>query len=45
MRLKYFLDTNIMSEPARPIPNINVLYKLDIHKSEVAVDSIVVNEL
>ncbi len=37
MSLKYLLDTNILSEPARPIPNANVLHKLDIHKSEVVV--------
>lgn len=45
MSLKYLLDTNVLSEPARPIPNANVLYKLDIHKSEVAVSSVVVHEL
>lgn len=44
MSLKYLLDTNILSEPARPIPNANVLHKLDIHKSEVAVSSIVIHE-
>lgn len=45
MSLKYLLDTNILSEPARPIPNANVLHKLDIHKSEIAVSSVVVHEL
>ncbi|WP_427159174.1 type II toxin-antitoxin system VapC family toxin [Aliinostoc sp. HNIBRCY26] len=45
MSLKYLLDTNILSEPARPIPNAHVLYKLDTHKSEVAVASVVVHEL
>ncbi|MCC5604022.1 type II toxin-antitoxin system VapC family toxin [Nostoc favosum] len=45
MSLKYLLDTNILSEPARPIPNVNVLHKLDIHKSEVAVSSVVIHEL
>ncbi|MHC5739446.1 PIN domain-containing protein [Nostoc sp.] len=45
MSLKYLLDTNILSEPARPIPNANVLQKLDIHKSEVAVSSVIVHEL
>lgn len=45
MRFKYLLDTNILSEPARPIPNANVLYRLDIHKSEIAVASVVVHEL
>ncbi|MCC5634173.1 hypothetical protein LC613_43005 [Nostoc sphaeroides CHAB 2801] len=45
MSLKFLLNTNILSEPARPIPNANVLHKLDIHKSEVAVSSVVVHEL
>jgi tRNA(fMet)-specific endonuclease VapC len=45
MSLKFLLDTNILSEPARSIPNTNVLHKLDIHKSEVAVSSLVVHEL
>lgn len=45
MSLKFLLDTNIISEPARPIPNANVLHQLDIHKSEVAVSSVVVHEL
>ncbi|WP_414545320.1 type II toxin-antitoxin system VapC family toxin [Nostoc sp. CCY0012] len=45
MSLKFLLDTNILSEPARPIPNANVLHQIDIHKSEVAVSSVVVHEL
>ncbi|MEA5595067.1 type II toxin-antitoxin system VapC family toxin [Rivularia sp. UHCC 0363] len=45
MSLKYLLDTNILSEPARPIPNANVLHKLNIHKAEIVVSSIVVHEL
>ncbi len=45
MSWKFLLDTNILSEPARPIPNANVLHKLDIHKSEVVVSSVVVHEL
>jgi tRNA(fMet)-specific endonuclease VapC len=45
MSLKYLLDSNILSEPARPIPNANVFHKLDIHKSEVVVSSVVVHEL
>lgn len=43
--MKFLLDTNILSEPARPIPNANVLHQLDIHKSEVAISSVVVHEL
>jgi tRNA(fMet)-specific endonuclease VapC len=45
MRFKYLLDTNILSEPARPIPNANVLQKLDIHKSEIVISSVVIHEL
>jgi tRNA(fMet)-specific endonuclease VapC len=45
MSLKYLLDTNILSEPARPIPNANVLQKLDIHKLKIAVSSVVIHEL
>ncbi len=45
MSLKFLLDTNILSEPARPIPNENVLHKLEIHKSEVAVSSVVIHEI
>jgi tRNA(fMet)-specific endonuclease VapC len=43
MSLKYLLDTNILSEPARPIPNAKVLQKLDIHKLKIAVSSVVIN--
>ena len=45
MSLRFLLDTNILSELARPIPNANVLHQLDIYKSEVAVSSVVVHEL
>ncbi len=45
MSLKYLLDTNILSEPARPIPNPSVLHKLDIHKSEIVVSSVVAHEI
>lgn len=45
MSLRFLLDTNILSEPARPIPNANVLHQLDIHKLEIAVSSVAVHEL
>ena len=45
MSLKYLLDTNILSEPTRPIPNANVLVKLDIYQSEITVASVVIHEL
>ena len=45
MSFKYLLDTNILSKPVRPIPNANILQKLDIHKSEIIISSVVVDEL
>ncbi|MHC5861635.1 PIN domain-containing protein [Nostoc sp.] len=45
MSWRFLLDTNILSEPARPIPNANVLHQLDIHKSEITVSSVVVHEI
>ncbi|MBD2437493.1 type II toxin-antitoxin system VapC family toxin [Nostoc sp. FACHB-110] len=45
MSLRFLLDTNILSEPARPIPNANVLHQLDIHKLEIAVSTVAVHEL
>jgi tRNA(fMet)-specific endonuclease VapC len=45
MRLKYLLDTNILSEPTRPSPNQIILSKLDIHRPEIAVSSVVIHEL
>lgn len=42
MSLKFLLDTNILSEPARPIPNANVLHNLDTHKSETEVRNLVI---
>jgi tRNA(fMet)-specific endonuclease VapC len=45
MSFQYLLDTNILSEPARPLPNARVLYKLDVYRSEVVVCSVVVHEL
>ncbi len=45
MSVKFLLDTNILSEPSRPIPNQNVLNKLDIYRSEIGVASVVVHEM
>lgn len=41
----YLLDTNTLSEPTRPTPNARVLEKLNVHKSEISVASVVVHEL
>ncbi|MFM9263722.1 type II toxin-antitoxin system VapC family toxin [Tychonema sp. BBK16] len=45
MTLRYLLDTNIISEPVRPIPNANVMTKLIEVKSTVAIASIVWQEV
>jgi tRNA(fMet)-specific endonuclease VapC len=41
MTLRYLLDTNIISEPVRPLPNANVMTRLVEAKSTVAIASIV----
>ncbi|MGL5059633.1 MAG: type II toxin-antitoxin system VapC family toxin [Microcoleus sp.] len=45
MTLRYLLDTNIISEPVRPIPNATVMTKLIEAKSTVAIASIVWQEV
>jgi len=45
MSFQYLLDTNTLSEPARLIPNVNVLHKLEVCQSEIVTASIVVHEL
>jgi len=45
MTLRYLLDTNIISEPVRPVPNANVITKLIEAKSTVAIASIVWHEV
>jgi tRNA(fMet)-specific endonuclease VapC len=43
--LKYLLDTNVVSEPLRPVPRQTVLGKLRKHEKEVAIPSVVWHEL
>ena len=43
--LRYLLDTNIVSEPARSQPKKRVLSRFEKHKHEVAMPSIVWHEL
>jgi tRNA(fMet)-specific endonuclease VapC len=43
--IKFLLDSNILSEPSRPIPNEHVLNRLNHHRSEIGVASLVVHEL
>jgi tRNA(fMet)-specific endonuclease VapC len=45
MTLRFLLDTNIVSEPLRPRPNSRVLKRLQQHRSEMAIPSVVWNEL
>ena len=45
MRLKYLLDTNVVSEPLRPNPAPTILRRLRRHEGETAIASIVWNEL
>lgn len=45
MSLYYLLDTNVISEPLKPIYNNSVINQLSIHKNKVALPSLVVYEL
>lgn len=45
MRLRYLLDSNVVSEPLRPSPNPGVLRKLREHEGEVGIASVVWHEL
>jgi tRNA(fMet)-specific endonuclease VapC len=43
--IRYLLDTNIISEPARPDPSSEVVERLEAHSDDVALPSIVWHEL
>lgn len=43
--IRYLLDTNIISEPARPEPNAAVVNRLDAHSGEVALPAPAWHEL
>ena len=43
--IRYLLDTNIISEPARPSPSEHVVQRLEAHSGEVALPSVVWHEL
>ncbi|MEG4586797.1 type II toxin-antitoxin system VapC family toxin [Microcoleus sp. MOSTC5] len=45
MSWRFLLDTNVLSEPTRPIPNSNVLEMLERHKHEIATATVVFHEL
>jgi tRNA(fMet)-specific endonuclease VapC len=43
--LTYLLDTNIISEPLRPMPNPTILAYIERHQDEIAIAAIVWHEL
>jgi tRNA(fMet)-specific endonuclease VapC len=43
--IKYLLDTNVISEAIKTVPNQNVMNKLQKHQDEVATASLVWHEL
>lgn len=43
--IRYLLDTNVISEPARPDPSEQVIDRLDAYDGEMALPSIVWHEL
>ena len=45
MSLTYLPDTNIISEPLRPVPNRQVIERLKRHQDEMALAAIVWHEL
>ncbi|MBV6621463.1 MAG: type II toxin-antitoxin system VapC family toxin [Rivularia sp. (in: Bacteria)] len=45
MSWRFLLDTNIISEPLRPIPNSNVMTKLREYEHEIVTTTIVYHEL
>jgi tRNA(fMet)-specific endonuclease VapC len=45
MSLKYLLDTNILSEAKRPLPNEKVMSKLRLYRQETATATVVIHEM
>ncbi|MBE9239248.1 type II toxin-antitoxin system VapC family toxin [Anabaena aphanizomenioides LEGE 00250] len=45
MSLKYLLDTNILSEAKRPLPNEKVMAKLRLYRQETATATVVIHEM
>ena len=45
MSARYLLDTNVLSEPLRPAPQLKVIERLRRHQDELATASIVWHEL
>jgi len=45
LTLRYLLDTNVISEATRPIPNPNIVRKLTENQREIATAAVVLHEL
>jgi tRNA(fMet)-specific endonuclease VapC len=45
LSLTYLLDTNVVSEPLRPAPNLHVLERLEQYEAEIAISTVVWHEL
>jgi tRNA(fMet)-specific endonuclease VapC len=45
MSLKYLLDTNVISELMRPVPNPIIFEQVNLYRSEIATASTVIHEL
>lgn len=45
MTLTFLLDTNIISEPLRPVPDQQILQRLQQHRTEIAIAAVVWHEL
>lgn len=45
MSLRYLLDTNAVSEPLRPTPNLGILRRLQEHQEEIGIPAPVWHEL
>jgi len=43
--VRYLLDTNVVSEPLRPVPEAGVLRRLREHDSEMAIPTLVWHEM
>lgn len=43
--LRYLLDSNILSEPARPLPDAGVRSRLRVHRQEVCTAAPILHEL
>ena len=43
--MEYLLDTNVVSEPLRPVPDAGIMRRLRAHEGEIAIPSLVWHEL